>query len=30
MSRRTRTSETHPIRVDFVEGETLGLPDRPR
>jgi ADP-ribosyl-[dinitrogen reductase] hydrolase len=24
-SRRTRTSESHPIRVDFVDQETLGL-----
>lgn len=23
-----KTSETHPIRVDFLEGETLGLPGR--
>ncbi len=28
MSSRTRTSGTHPIRVDFVEGEMLGLPGR--
>lgn len=27
-SRRTRTSERHPIRVDFVGQETLGLPGR--
>jgi hypothetical protein len=25
---RTRTSERHPIRVDFVEGEALGAPRR--
>ena len=27
-SRRMRTSESHPIRVDFVGQETLGLPGR--
>ncbi len=27
-SRRTRNSDSHPLRVDFLEGETLGLPGR--